>query len=146
MLSIIAADQKDVVTDWTSQGPAVVVAVVLSGLFLKSLGVIIKHFAEKDSQRAAEAAKREADRSAEDKARADALTRLGDGCHAFQERLQTQQDERTARTDKIVEDLAEIATRAKVALEQVERLLEEKHEQTTHDEQGPKRQNRRANG
>ena len=137
MFTLIAADPKDA-TDWTSQGPAVVMGIVLSGLFLKALSEIIKHFAAKDTER-----------NDAEKARATALEHLGDDCHAFQKQLQNQQDERSARTDKIVQDLAEIATRAKVALEQVERLLDEraseKHEPTTNDE-GPKRQNRRANG
>ena len=114
MLSLIAADPKDVPSDWLSQGPAVVMGIVLSGLFLKALSEIIKHFAAKDTER-----------NDAEKARATALEHLGDECHAFQGRLQAQQDERTARTDKIVEELAELGTRVKIALERIEKRLDD---------------------
>ncbi len=111
---MIGADPKDIATDWTAYGPVVGGFLALAVLFLKALSEIIKHFAAKDKER-----------NDAEIARATGLKELGDGCHAFQERLQAQQDERSARTDKIVEDLAEIGTRVRVALERIEKRLDD---------------------
>lgn len=121
MLSLIAADTKDAMTDWTSYGPIIGGFLALSMLFLKALAEVIKHFAAKDTER-----------NDAEKVRASALEKLGDGCHAFQKQLQDQQDARTARTDAAIEGLQDLGTRVKIALERLEKRLDEEEQSHNH--------------
>lgn len=94
--------------DLVDKAPAIAALIAVVMLFLRHISSMERRWSQQEEERNA------------------ALTKLGEGCHAFQQRLQDQED---ARSSKIVEALtrgADVMSRNEMALTRIESILDKK--------------------